>query len=213
MNVGKIGVTNAVIPQTIGFKGEEPQLAEQPKKESHTGRNILITALLAAAGVGIYIATKGKGKGATEPVEGIVKQNEPKYTLKKINELRSNIKAQNSELHAETEKNVSKAIAEIKKEQNIDFAKSVDAESKEVKKNISPYYHAKRKKEIVGAEDRRFGSKPAGYSKDKVTGRTDYGKVVLNNGTVVENKEVIKNGDKTIIKPKFYEYQLPNNGG
>lgn len=213
MNVSKIGVTNAVIPQTIGFKGEEPAVAENPQKESHTGRNLLITGLIAAAGVGIYLATKGKGKGAAGAAEGVVKQNEPKYTLKEINELRANIKAQHPELHAEAERNIAKYTSEIKKEQNVNFAKSADSEVKEVKKNRSPYYHEKRKKDIMEAEDRRFGSQPAGYKKDKVTGRKDYGKIVLNDGNIIENKEVIHNGDKTIIKPKFYEYQLPNNGG
>lgn len=69
MNVGKIGVTNAVVPQSVGFKGEEPAVSEKPEKKSHLGRNLLITGLVAAAGVGIYLATKRKSKGAADKVE------------------------------------------------------------------------------------------------------------------------------------------------
>lgn len=85
MNVGKIGVTNAVVPQSVGFKGEEPAVAEKSSDKSKSGSKGLLLGLtsiaaIALAGVALHQRSSLKklaeeGKKLTEEGKKLAEEN------------------------------------------------------------------------------------------------------------------------------------------
>lgn len=178
MNVGKIGVTNSVVPQSVGFKGEEPAVAEKSSDKSKSGNKGLLlglTSLAAVALAGVALHQRSSLKKLAD--EGKKLADEGKKLAEENNLLKGDLNdlVENDVVIQQVRgKRTEASLKAVKKELqgDVNAVKIYDADKQanyveDIKKASTGELHDAKQKEIEGAFEEQDIAKSNQFARTK----------------------------------------------